>query len=66
MRMWALGPDAEVQLIDAQGRLVRRSRIGALPAGGSVVVDVSGLAMGHYALHLRHDGEVELLRWTKE
>ncbi|MEZ4759729.1 MAG: FG-GAP-like repeat-containing protein [Flavobacteriales bacterium] len=61
-----LGPNAEMQLFDAQGRMVRRSRIGTLAAGASVLMDVSDLARGHYSLQLRDDGQVEVLRWAKE
>ena len=61
-----LGPNAEMELFDAQGRMVRRSRIGTLAAGAPVLMDVSDLARGHYSLQLRDDGQVEVLRWAKE
>ncbi|MCB0810256.1 MAG: hypothetical protein KDB96_13340 [Flavobacteriales bacterium] len=62
----ALGPDARLQVLDVQGRLVHGERIGPMPTGGTVQLNIDDLAPGTYLLRVEDARQAVLLQWVKE
>ncbi|MCB0780890.1 MAG: T9SS type A sorting domain-containing protein, partial [Flavobacteriales bacterium] len=61
-----LGPDARLQVLDVQGRLVHGERIGPMPTGGTVQLNIDDLAPGTYLLRVEDARQAVLLQWVKE